>query len=114
MKKLGICVFGGCLLASLSLFAQGPQSYTGQIMDSQCAAMHSHQYMMKQGESATDCSNRCVKIGGKYALYDSAHQTAYQLDDQTKTAKFAGEKVTVTGTLNASTKTIHVTGIKAS
>ncbi len=113
MKKLGICVFVGCLFASLSIFAQSSETFTGEILDSQCAAMHGHQIMMKQGESAKDCTIRCVKMGGKYALYDPTAKKAYQLDDQTKTAAFAGQNVTVTGTLNAATKTIHVTGVKA-
>ncbi len=38
---------------------------------------------------------------------DAATKTAYQLDDPKKAAAFAGAKVTVTGTLNAATKTIR-------
>jgi hypothetical protein len=37
----------------------------------------------------------------------------YQLDDQKKPESFAGQKVTVTGTYDASTMTIHVTKIEA-
>jgi hypothetical protein len=111
MKKLAIGA--GCLLASLSIFAQGPQTYKGEIIDSQCAALGGHQIMEQKGESAKDCTNRCVNMGGKYTLFDPATKTAYQLDDQKKSAAFAGAKVTVTGTLNATTKTIHVTSIKA-
>ena len=35
MKNLAICV--SCLLASLSIFAQSPQTFKGEILDSQCA-----------------------------------------------------------------------------
>jgi hypothetical protein len=111
MKK--IAMSAGCLFASLSIFAQGPQTYKGEIIDSQCAALGGHQVMAQKGESPKDCTNRCVNMGGKYTLYDPATKTAYQLDDQKKPAAFAGGKVTVTGTLNATTKTIHVTNIKA-
>ena len=111
MKKLAICAAG--LAASLTIFAQAPQTYKGEIMDSQCAALGGHQVMAKQGESAKDCTNRCVNMGGKYTLFDPATKTAYQLDDQKKPATFAGAKVTVTGTLNTTTKTIHVATIKA-
>jgi len=111
MKKLAIGV--GCLLASLSIFAQGPQTFKGEIIDSQCAALGGHQIMEQKGESAKDCTNRCVSMGGKYTLFDPATKTAYQLDDQKKPATFAGAKVAVTGTLNAATKTIHVATIKA-
>jgi len=111
MKKLAICAAG--LAASLTIFAQAPQTYKGEIMDSQCAALGGHQVMAKQGESAKDCTNRCVGMGGRYTLYDPATKTAYQLDDAKKAATFAGSKVAVTGTLNATTKTIHVASIKA-
>jgi hypothetical protein len=46
-------------------------------------------------------------------LYDTATKTVYQLDDQKRPEQFAGAKVAETGTLDPSTKTIHVTGIKA-
>lgn len=111
MKKLAICA--GCLVASLSIFAQAPQSYKGQIIDSQCAALGGHQVMANPGESEKDCTNRCVNMGGRYTLYDPATKTAYQLDDAKKAAAFAGSKVTVTGTLNSTTKTIKVANIKA-
>ena len=111
MKKLAISA--GCLLASLSIFAQGPQTYKGEIIDSQCAALGGHQIMEQKGESPKDCTTRCVNMGGKYTLFDPATKTAYQLDDQKKSAAFAGAKVSVTGTLNPATKTIHVTNIKA-
>jgi hypothetical protein len=111
MKKLAICA--GCLVASLSIFAQAPQTYKGEIIDSQCAALGGHQIMEKNGESAKDCTNRCVSMGGRYTLFDPATKTAYQLDDAKKAATFAGANVSVTGTLNAATKTIHVASIKA-
>jgi hypothetical protein len=111
MKRLAICA--GCLVASLSIFAQGPQTYKGEIMDSQCAALGGHSIMEQKGESPKDCTNRCVGMGGRYTLFDPATKTAYQLDDPKKAAAFAGAKVTVTGTLNAATKTIKVASIKA-
>lgn len=111
MKRLAICA--GCLLASLSIFAQAPQTFKGEIMDSQCAALGGHQVMAQKGESAKDCTNRCVSMGGRYTLFDAATRSAYQLDDAKKAAAFAGAKVTVTGTLNPTTKTIKVASIKA-
>ena len=110
MKKLALgMVVVGCMFASLSIFAQGSQTYTGEIMDSQCAALGGHMIMMQKGESAKDCTIRCVKIGGKYTLFDASTKAAYQLDDQKKAEQFAGAKVKITGTLNSATKTIKVT-----
>ena len=111
MKK--VALFAGCLFVSLCIFAQAPQTFKGEIIDSQCAALGGHQIMNQKGESAKECTIRCVNMGGKYTLFDPATKTAYQLDDQKKPAMFAGAKVTVTGTLNTTTKTIHVASIKA-
>jgi hypothetical protein len=44
-------------------------------------------------------------------LYDG--KEAYTLSDQKAPEKFAGQKVTVTGTLDAKTKTIKVDSINA-
>jgi hypothetical protein len=54
-----------------------------------------------------------VKMGATYVLYNPATKTSYQLDDQKKPEQFAGEKVTVNGSLDAATNTIHVENITA-
>jgi hypothetical protein len=100
-------------LLTVSLAAQKPQAFTGEIMDQQCALLGGHSAMMNQGESAKDCSNRCVSLGGKYVLFDSSNKTVYQLDDQKKAQAFAGAKVKVTGTYDTPSKTIHVANIQA-
>lgn len=63
--------------------------------------------------SAKDCTLGCVKAGSQFVLYDSATKTVYQLDDQKKPEQFAGQMVTVTGSLDAASKTIRVVNIKA-
>jgi hypothetical protein len=40
----------------------------------------------------------CVKAGGAYVLVDAATKTIYELDDRQKPARFAEQKVKVTGT----------------
>jgi hypothetical protein len=98
------------------------QSFTGEIMDGACAGMGSHAMMLKEHGMAGKenelaakkmCTMDCVKNGSKFVLFDAGTKNVYQLDDQKKPADFAGQNVTVTGTLNKGTKTIHVTGIKA-
>jgi hypothetical protein len=97
---------------SLSYAAPADVSYNGEIMDSQCALLGGHSKMMAKGESAKDCTIRCVGIGGKYVLFDAAKKTRYQLDDQKKAEMFAGAKVTVSGSFDPATKTIKVDTIK--
>jgi hypothetical protein len=102
-----------CVGAGLGVARAADKTFTGEIMDSQCAQMGSHDMMMKgeNAKNAKECAIACVKSGGKYALYDTAAKRAYQLDNQKKAAGYAGQKVTVTGTLDSDA--IHVTNIQA-
>jgi hypothetical protein len=90
--------------------AAGKRKFTGAITDSMCAtADHSR---MKMGPTAAECTIACVEAhGATYVLYDG--KEVYTLSDQTTPEKFAGKKVTVTGTLDAKTKTIQVDSIAA-
>jgi hypothetical protein len=109
------------LLSSLSFAAPKDKTFKGEIMDSQCAKEGSHAMMLKkEGMGDKDpndpmakkmCTENCVKMGGKYVLYDAASKKVYQLDDQTKPQQFAGQNVKITGTLDESSETIHVTDI---
>jgi hypothetical protein len=56
---------------------------------------------------------KCVQLGGKYVLFDPATKAAYQLDNQEKASAFAGRKVSVKGTVEAASKTIHVESVQA-
>ena len=84
-------------------------------MDSMCAGMGGHEQMLQGGKvkDAKECTLECVKMGATYVLYNPATKTTYQLDDQKKPERFAGEKVTVAGALDSSTNTIHVENIMA-
>jgi hypothetical protein len=102
------------LLAAAAGLPQS-RSFTGEIMDSQCAGMGSHAKMMAgvDAKNAAECTRKCVELGGKYVLYDPATKTTYQVDNQEKAAAFAGQKVSVKGSLDAATKTIHVESVEA-
>jgi hypothetical protein len=113
MKRFIFALLASASLLAVSMAAQKSQTFTGEIMDQQCALLGSHSAMMNKGESAKDCSIRCVSIGGKYVLFDGANKATYQLDDQKKAQTFAGAKVKVTGSYDTSSKTIHVANIQA-
>ena len=67
---------------------------------------------MRMGSTDAECTIACVIAhGAMYVLYDG--KEAYTLSDQQTPEKFAGKKVTVTGTLDAKTKTIQVDSITA-
>jgi len=121
MKKMLLSLLAIFVLSMLSFAAPKPKAktFTGEIMDSQCAMNASHAEMMKKegmgDKDANDpmakkmCTQGCVKMGGKYVLFNPADKSVYELDDQKKPADFAGQNVKVKGTLNG--KTIHVKSI---
>jgi hypothetical protein len=93
------------------LFAVPPkQTFRGTITDSMCdKADHSQ---MQMGPTDAACTMACVSVhGASYVLYDG--KNAYILSDQKTPEKFAGQKVRVTGTLDAKTMTIQVESITA-
>ncbi|HLG13697.1 MAG TPA: DUF5818 domain-containing protein [Blastocatellia bacterium] len=82
----------------------------GYIGDSQCGLEHP----MAMGDAKT-CTLKCIDGGGKFVLADRDHKIVYSLDDaaQEKAREFAGQKVKVTGHVDAKAKSIHVTKIEA-
>ena len=115
MKTLAMgLVVSLALLGGPSFAAQKQQTITGEVMDSSCAKMGSHEMMEKQhGMSSSPASDKactlaCVKAGDKFVLYDASTKTVYELEDQKKAEQFAGEKVKLTGTIDKANNTIHV------
>jgi hypothetical protein len=112
MRKI---VVATVLYAAAALLLSQSRSFTGEIMDNQCAGMRSHTRMMEGlgAKNAKDCAEKCVhQLGGKFTLFDPSGNTVYQLDNQDKAAAFAGQKVSVKGTFDAASKTIHVESIE--
>jgi hypothetical protein len=114
MKKLMLSIAAGLLLAPGFATAKDT-TFSGEIMDSQCAKGGGHESMFKKEgtNDAKACTLACVKAGGKFVLFDAATKTYHMLDNQTKPRPFAGQKVDVAGTLDKASNTIHVTEIKA-
>lgn len=108
MTKILIALFSTGMLVSA---ANPPQTFTGVITDTMCAADHKP---MKMG-SDDKCTRECVRTSSdkkiKYALYDG--KNAYVLSDQQTPESFAGQRVKVTGVLYQKTKIIQVDKIEA-
>ena len=102
MRKLIAVAFASAALMSAA-------DFTGVITDDMCdKADHKD---MNMGPDPK-CVTSCIKgMSGKYVLYDG--KTSYVLSDQKTPEKFAAKKVTVSGTLDAKTKTIKVDKIIA-
>jgi hypothetical protein len=103
--RIAIGIFAGVLSANAATF-------TGLITDSECPKGVPDHKKMQMATPDAKCVTECVKgMGGKYVLFDG--KEAYTLSDQKTPEKFAAQKVTVTGALDAKTKTIKVDSIAA-
>src|SRR5258706_3678418 len=85
--------------------APEPMTFTGIVTDSMCEdANHSR---MRMGPTDAACTVACVDAHGvPYVLFDG--RDVYSLSDQRTPEKFAAQKVTIIGTLDARTRTIQV------
>lgn len=114
-----VAVFTLCLFAAPHRGAPAPTSFVGVVSDSQCAMnvhslTRSHKEMLKSktmGGTDADCARMCVKrFGGEFVLVSG--DAIYRLDDQAAADVYAGRKVTITGTLDTASSTIHVAAIE--
>jgi hypothetical protein len=110
LLRLPIGILIVVALARVELQAQAKRRFTGTITDSMCAtADHSR---MRMGPTDGECTTACVgEHGALYVLYDG--KQAWTLSDQKTPEKFAGKKVTVTGTPDPKAMTIQVASITA-
>ena len=107
--RLKIAVCCAIIMSSVVLgFAEdngrAASTFTGVISDSICARAGSHKEAMQMskdmGRTDAECTVACVEHeGAKYVLYDAANKKIYRLSDAARAKKFAGQQVTVTGTL---------------
>ena len=112
---LAVLILG---LAFYDVRRSGPTVFHGEIMDSRCAEMGSHDAVMKmQGfQTPLQCALFCAHYSNPpsvWVLYDPESKKTYQLSDQGKVQPFAAEKVTISGSYDDVSKTILVTAITA-
>ena len=94
-------------LAGILFGANEPATFTGVITDTLCGRTHG----MMKARSDEDCVKMCVKGSGEFALYDG--KNILKLSDQKLPAKFAAQRVKVTGSYDEKNQRIKVTSIEA-
>lgn len=96
-------------LFGASLFgAEAPGTFTGTITDTMCGAKP-HSNMLKD-KSDAECVRLCAHGAYSYALFDGT--AVLKLSDQKTSAKYAGQRVRVTGTLDEKSKTLKVASME--
>jgi hypothetical protein len=89
-----------------ALLANGPFTFTGVITDTLCGRTHG----MMRASSDEACVRMCVKGSGEYAVFDG--KDVLKLSDQKLPAKFAAQRVKVTGTYDEKAKWIKVASME--
>jgi hypothetical protein len=112
LKKIVLCSAALLFASGLALAGQADKaaagSWSGIVTDSICGAKNA-------GPAGAACTKECVsKKGAKLALYDASTKKVYILDPQDKATGHEGHSVTVKGTLDKDTNTIHVSSLAMS
>ena len=103
IAALLVCVAGVPAFAGES--KKVATTVTGYVTDSMCKGEGA-----KEGHK--DCALKCAREkGGKLGIWDAAASKFYALDDQKKAEEFAGENVTVKGTVDEATGTLKAENI---
>jgi hypothetical protein len=93
------------ILAGALSAVDAPQTFNDVITDTMCGAKHN-----MKGHSDVDCVKLCAKGSAQYALFDG--ENVLKLSDQKIPAKFAAQRVKVTGMLDPKNKIIKVISIE--
>ena len=93
--------------AALLVSAPAKRTFTGVVTDQMCGADHNKMKIKPDAK----CARECVKAGSQWALVEGGN--VYVLSDAKAADAFAGQKVKVSGTLDAKTNTIQVDTITA-
>jgi len=119
MNRAAICCAAGILSMASIAYSQDSKVFHGEVSDSQCAMnvhslTRSHQEMLKSksmGGTGNTCSLYCIEHLGGYLVLSSGNDV-FRLDRADLVHGFEGQKVKLTGVLDAKVKQIHVLKIE--
>lgn len=106
--KIALIALTLTLTAGAGFAGQQSRTFTGVVSDSMC--MRDHAAM--KVTPVSKCVNDCVKASKDIRYTLIAGKNAYTLGDREKPAKFAGQKVKVTGVLREKTNVLEVESIE--
>jgi len=105
MKRLMIAAVI-TLLTAPGAFAAS-KTMTGKVSDSMCGASHKAMAAQHGGKvTDADCTEACVKAGGKYVFVSGGKVYAIANQDEKDLALNAGKTVTLTGDMQGTTVTV--------
>jgi hypothetical protein len=109
MKTTYLAIAAACVFfAAAAPGAEPPKTFIGVVTDTMCGSK-AHSNMMKDKTDA-ECVRLCARGPQGYALFDGTN--VMKLSDQNTPAKYASQKVKVTGVYDAKSKTLKVVSIE--
>ncbi|HET7103936.1 MAG TPA: hypothetical protein VFI20_07595 [Terracidiphilus sp.] len=95
------------MLSSAAILASAADAtkVDGWISDSMCGAKHAG--------SGAACVKKCINDGMKPVFVDASKKAVWSIDNPDAVKNFYGDHVSVTATLNESTKSVHIDSIAA-
>ncbi len=103
MKRILASLVVVCSFATVAARAADSTKINGWISDSMCAAKHA-------GTGAA-CVKKCIEGGSEPVFVDEANKAVWKIDNPDTVKAFYGAHVTVTGTPNKDTKSVHVDSV---
>jgi Protein of unknown function (DUF5818) len=115
---LALTVLATTFLTSGSALPQAavPNSLRLWELSSRRQRLEAHHRPQEDESQVKEFKGRILKSAGKFVLEESSNggnYGTYLLDDQTTAKKYEGQRVVVTGTLDATHNTIHVRKIES-
>ena len=113
--RIMICCAAAAMALASAADGQNARVFHGEVSDSQCALnvhslTRSHQEMLKSksmGGTSNTCSVYCIEHLGGYLVLSSG-KDVFRLDRGDLVHGFEGQKVKITGVLDAKANQIHV------
>jgi len=98
---LMVVVFG---LATVAFSSPGSTKLNGWISDSMCGAKH-------MGDNPS-CVKKCIhEMGSAPVFVDEAQKAVWTIENPDAVKDFYGDHVTITATVDSSTKSVHIDAI---
>ncbi len=105
MKRILALSLSVATMASIASFAAGTSTkITGYVSDAMCGAKHAG--------SGAACVKKCIAMGEKPVFVDDAKKMVWAIDNPDAVKSVYGDHVTITATVDASKKSVHITSVK--
>ena len=94
------------LLSFTTLASAADKTWTGKVSDSMCGASHASMTSVHPGMTDRDCTQACIKAGGKYVFVTGGKVYKIANQDDADLVTHAGHTVQLTGDMSGDTITV--------